>query len=365
MKNYSFRIVKPVEDGEFTECVGMANSIFLAGPCPREDYSEDWRYDAFDILEELGFNGVVVTPTNENFRDFERASKLGHLDMLKMQTDWERKMMHMATRLVFWIPRDKEHPARTTNVEFGEWYKKEGVFFGWPTWAEHNEYHQCKLMEQNKNFSDDLKTLLAEVVDSMGDTDDMFFTSDTHFSQQRTLELSRRPFVDVTEMDLEMISNWNKRVTMDDIVYHAGDFMDTDKIGDLTILLSNLNFKELHWTLGNYDRKVAEKIRETVAHSGRMVYFYDVGNPCRVEIGGRKFVVVHEPNDFAYDIKDDEIVLFGHIHGRAFAKRNGFDIATDYHRYSPLSSEQVSWFANAMKYWDENVYCGEVKKASE
>ena len=53
-------------------------------------------------------------------------------------------------------------------------------------------------------------------------------------------------------------------------------------------------------------------------------------------------------------------MLYGHIHGRNFAKRNGFDLATDYHRYTPLSLEEVCWFENAMKYWDENVYADKV-----
>ena len=71
---------------------------------------------------------------------------------------------------------------------------------------------------------------------------------------------------------------------------------------------------------------------------------------------GDKYVVVHEPNDFAINASPDEIVLFGHIHGRSFAKRNGFDLGIDYHGYSPISLNDVSWYKNAMKHWDENVY---------
>lgn len=36
--------------------------------------------------------------------------------------------MHAASVILFWIPRSDKNPARTTNVEFGEWYKKEGVY---------------------------------------------------------------------------------------------------------------------------------------------------------------------------------------------------------------------------------------------
>ena len=67
---YSFTIIKPVENGKFTSVRNLRNSIFLAGPCPRVDYSDDWRYEAFDILNELGFNGTVITPTNDKFSNF-------------------------------------------------------------------------------------------------------------------------------------------------------------------------------------------------------------------------------------------------------------------------------------------------------
>ena len=50
-----------------------------------------------------------------------------------------------------------------------------------------------------------------------------YFTSDTHFGSPRTLELSKRPFNSVREMDRTIISNWNNTVGEEDIVYHLGD----------------------------------------------------------------------------------------------------------------------------------------------
>mgnify|MGYP001387686297 CR=1 FL=1 len=55
----------------------------------------------------------------------------------------------------------------------------------------------------------------------------VWFTSDTHFGQQRTLELSRRPFKDVAEMDNTMVKNWNNLVSPKDTVYHLGDTLVT------------------------------------------------------------------------------------------------------------------------------------------
>ena len=141
----------------------------------------------------------------------------------------------------------------------------------------------------------------------------MFFTSDTHFGQQRTLELSRRPFVDINEMDFTLISNWNKNVTMNDIVVHAGDFIDPSKISSqLKSFLSILNFKELHWVLGNYDRAHIEDIKNVVSVINRPIYMH-LDNFKFID-ESTSYVVVHEPNDFEIDATNDDIILFGHTH---------------------------------------------------
>ena len=57
------------------------------------------------------------------------------------------------------------------------------------------------------------------------------FTSDTHFSQQRALELSRRPFSNLEEMDGVILENINDKVrelykinNELPILIHLGDF---------------------------------------------------------------------------------------------------------------------------------------------
>ena len=357
----NFKIIEPIEDGSssLTKLSNLRNSIFLAGPCPRRDYSDDWRFEAFEILEKLGFEGNVITPTNKNYRKMEVELGLDKMDALFQQTQWERKAMHMASAIVFWIPRSEKNPARTTNIEFGEWYKKNHVFVGWPNDAIKNEYLEIKLNEQKKQRWTTLEGVLKQAVESLKRPTMWYFTADTHFKQSRTLKLSRRPFIDVNEMDLEMISNWNKNVTMQDIVYHAGDFIDPEKIQYLKPLLDNLNFKELHWTLGNYDRKILDQIRKVADAYGRKIFLYNNGE-CKLKTQHHSYVITHEPNDFEIKADENDIILFGHIHGRSFAKKNGFDLSIDYHRFTPLSIEQVEWFADAMKYWDKNVYSDKV-----
>lgn len=347
------RIIKMNPDMDVREQLAsdMNNSIFLAGPCPRKDYSNDWRNEAFRILEELGFDGNVITPTNDRFQ--ELRDNYGN-DALVQQTRWEYEAMKKASAIVFWVDRhiDRGFPAFTTNIEFGDWYDRGGTYFGFPDGADKNEYLKVRLDMVGKPYYTELKDVLKAAVDALNRPGQRFFTSDTHFSQERTRELSRRPFPNLYEMDLEMISNWNKAVTMNDTVYHAGDFGDIETMRDI---LSCLNYKTLVLVLGNYDRKIVSEIENELSMLGRDVVISSVES---FEEDGKTYYVVHEPDEGTYVPEYPEgIVLYGHIHGRSFAKRNGFDLATDYHRYTPISMEQVKWFANAIQYWDHNVFC--------
>lgn len=54
------KILKPINNGRFTSTDNLRNSIFLAGSCPRDNFADDWRSEAFEILKELGFNDTVI-----------------------------------------------------------------------------------------------------------------------------------------------------------------------------------------------------------------------------------------------------------------------------------------------------------------
>lgn len=51
----------------------------------------------------------------------------------------------------------------------------------------------------------------------------VWLTADTHFCHANILKFCQRPFKDVTEMDLQMITRWNAVVGPADVVYHLGD----------------------------------------------------------------------------------------------------------------------------------------------
>lgn len=159
MSEFKMNILWPVINGKYTDPIPKGDTIFLAGPCPREDYNDDWRFEAFKILEKLEFNGTVITPTNPNYNQLEKDS------VLLNQTLWEWNAMHNATALVFWIPRTEKHPARTTNIEFGEFHEKANVFCGWPDYAIHNEYLDCRLHIANRLRYETLEDTLKAAVE--------------------------------------------------------------------------------------------------------------------------------------------------------------------------------------------------------
>ena len=157
------KILRPIENGQFTDLNDFKKTIFLAGPCPRkrEDFPLDWRNEAFKILESLNFDGTVITPSNIDYQEYRKY----HPDTLRKQTEWEYKMMHNCTALVFWIPRDLERwPAFTTNIEFGEFHDKENVFCGWPKEAPKNDYIKIRLDMLQKHYWYDLRKVLMNTV---------------------------------------------------------------------------------------------------------------------------------------------------------------------------------------------------------
>ncbi|MDO5358956.1 MAG: hypothetical protein Q4E80_06235 [Slackia faecicanis] len=52
----------------------------------------------------------------------------------------------------------------------------------------------------------------------------IYYISDTHFGHANIIRLSNRPFLDIAEMNAELIARWNAKVTDDDDVYMLGDF---------------------------------------------------------------------------------------------------------------------------------------------
>ncbi len=77
----------------------------------------------------------------------------------------------------------------------------------------------------------------------------VFFIADTHFSADPIRRYENRPFENVTQMDEEMIQNWNQIVSKEDVIYVLGDFGAEQKEGQV---LKRLNGTK-YLVKGNHD----------------------------------------------------------------------------------------------------------------
>ena len=91
-------------------------SIFLAGPTPRNSDVPSWRPEAIVILRNIGFSGTVFVPEHKDWEALKHYED---------QVEWEYEALTRVSVIAFWIPREiARMPAFTTNVEFGYWMAK-------------------------------------------------------------------------------------------------------------------------------------------------------------------------------------------------------------------------------------------------
>lgn len=319
------------------------DSIFLCGPCPREKSQSDWRDGFASILRKKGFTGDIINPTNRNWDESDK-------NMYDKQTSWEQRLMLRSSKVVFWMDRTDENLGFTTNIEFGTWCKyPDSLVVGVSKTSQKSDYirHECK--KNGIPFSETLDDLANLVVKAFSEKENVFFTADTHFGSERTLELSKRPWKTVQEMDDGLISNWNKTITCNDLVYHLGDFGDYE-------VLNYLNFKELHLIKGNYDRENDPSKSSIVKKYNVIVH--DL--PIVVNLQGtkEKVVLMHEPISInPSNIEDKKLFCFyAHVHRQNY-KRNGINVGVDCAKFFPMSlGEVVFWKDAVQKFYDENVF---------
>jgi 8-oxo-dGTP pyrophosphatase MutT (NUDIX family) len=121
-----------------------SSSLFLAGGSLRKGQEgESWRKDAIQILQDIGYEGVIFVPEN---RDGKFHEDFNHSE----QVVWENKYLDMADCILFWVARDLSSdkqgnlklPCLTTNVEFGAYYDSGKVILAYPEDAEKMAYMQ-------------------------------------------------------------------------------------------------------------------------------------------------------------------------------------------------------------------------------
>lgn len=173
----------------------------------------------------------------------------------------------------------------------------------------------------------------------------IWFTSDSHFCHKNIIKYCDRPFLDVEEMNSELIRRWNSVVAEDDIVYHLGDIYlgPADRAQSLFGALNG----RIILIRGNHDRHGEQWYRDRgifAVHPSLILYF-----------DGKSILLTHEP-----DKKVDEecdLHFFGHIHNGDHRgeyptiSRNGACLCVELWDYTPVQLETLlDLCANAPSY---------------
>lgn len=156
----------------------------------------------------------------------------------------------------------------------------------------------------------------------------LFFTSDTHFGDHRTINIWKRPFGSAAEMDSALIDGWNGTVRPEDEVWHLGDF--ARRAADVPGLLARLHGVK-HLVRGNNDAPAA-----TAAEGWASVQDY-----AEIEVEGRRLVLCHYPFRSWNGQHRGAIDLHGHSHGRLKPLPRQFDVGVDVWRWRPVALAQM------------------------
>lgn len=154
----------------------------------------------------------------------------------------------------------------------------------------------------------------------------IFVISDLHLGHKNIIKLCNRPFKTVEEMDNTIITNWNKTVKEDDLVYLLGDLSFKglnaekylDKLNGSVILIK-----------GNHDKYIRH-------NKIKAIYDYR-----EIEVNGIKYVLSHYPIIAWNGQYRNSIHLYGHVHSSGqdweFVKLpNAYSVCCEFHNYIPV-----------------------------
>ncbi len=137
----------------------FTKSMFLAGPSPRNPDQPNWRPEALAALEAMGYDGVVFVP-------LPREGDWSH--GYDAQVEWELTHLNMADVVLFWVPRSKDLPAMTTNVEFGSFYDTGKAILGYPKDATQMRYLDHLAKTESVTVCGTLEDTLRAAVTRLG-----------------------------------------------------------------------------------------------------------------------------------------------------------------------------------------------------
>lgn len=182
----------------------------------------------------------------------------------------------------------------------------------------------------------------------------IWFTSDTHYwhknmtygeSVWANKETGCRRFDTTQEMSRHIVSQINKYVDSEAMLFHLGDW-SFGGMNNIWNFREQLNVKEIHLVLGNHDTHIENNKRLSNSPFNAQDLFTSTQQYLEISIDGRMLCLMHYPIEVWNDRHHDSWMLHGHSHGNCPIKEKRLDVGMDNifkltGEYKPISWEEL------------------------
>jgi len=165
--------------------------------------------------------------------------------------------------------------------------------------------------------------------------DNIFFTSDTHFSHKNIIEYCDRPFKTVEDMNSTMIKNWNSTVKEGDHIFVLGDFCFGNQ-QQWNWLVDALNGNK-YLIKGNHDKSISGDWKKIDNIINLLIEDEEIKD-------GQRISLCHYPMLSWYQSHRGSWQLYGHLHSRVTTlgiKPIQYDVGVDGNNYHPIPYEEI------------------------
>lgn len=171
----------------------------------------------------------------------------------------------------------------------------------------------------------------------------IYFTSDLHLGHKNIVDLCKRPFADVDEMDAVLIDHWNRKVKKNDVVYLTGDAVwDKKKVA---YYMEQLSGKKI-LIAGNHDST-------WIKREECQKYFEEIVPYLEVHLNGHPITMCHYPMLEWRSSREESkrklgYLIHGHIHNRIsdeyrqlYLQFNALNAGVDINLFEPVSFDEL------------------------
>lgn len=162
----------------------------------------------------------------------------------------------------------------------------------------------------------------------------LYFSSDHHFGHENILEYCNRPFKDLEEMHLALVTNHNAVVTEKDDVWFLGDLVYKMKDFETAKYFIKMMRGRKNLVYGNHDKKYRAELAEL---------FDTVQDYKELKYNKQKIILMH----FPIEQWNGKAKGTTHLHGHGHCtypfnpELRRLDVGVDGHNYEPISFDRV------------------------